>query len=164
MPPSIFQLRDDLRRAMKAAAQVEKDMPRIAGNECVKIIKNNFKLQGYATGSSVKAWPKRASKTNKAYDSRGAYKGSVYNSSNPLELQTRNLYNSIKFKALSKSVVIGVDILLIPYAQIQNEGGRGIPARQYMPHPDKGPNRLMKKAIADKAKKEFDRSFNNFRT
>ena len=170
-----------LTRWRGASAKMKKltdDTPRIIGNECVKVVKQNFPLQGYDSGNGVKPWPKRDPKTDKAYD-RGktvnakgvqskyrtgnnkTYKGSVFSSANLLLEQTRRLYNSIKYKAISKSVIIGVDLLLVPYAEKMNEGGDGTPARQYMPDPEQPPNPKMLKRVKKKIQFERDKAMGN---
>jgi len=136
------------------------------------LVKDNFRLQGYDSGMGVAPWDKRKAKTDKAYDrgkttnSKGVqsqyrtgknktYKGSVFSSANPLLEQTRRLYNSIKYKAITKTVIIGVDLLLVPYAEKMNEGGNSTPARPYMPQPHMPPNPKMLKSV--KKKIEFER-------
>ena len=152
--------------------KLTENTPRIIGNECVKAVKENFQLQGYDSGFGVQKWDKRSPKTDAAYDrgkttnSKGiqsryrtgknsTYKGSVFSSQNPLLEQTRRLYNSVKDKILNRKVKVGVDLLLVPYAEKMNEGGNGTPARQYMPKEEEPPNPKMLKNI--KKKIEFER-------
>jgi hypothetical protein len=159
----LSQLLTDWRNSRIALQKLDNDIPRIIGNEAVRAIKSNFKIQGYDNGRGVRGWVHRAAKTDKSYDrgknqtssgpsryrtgKNSTYKGSVFSSSNPLEVQTHNLLNSVKYKAFGRRVFIGVDTGLVPYAKIQNEGGRGIPARQYMPKPSDPPNPKMLKQI-----------------
>ena len=158
---------------------ITKDLPRIIGNEAVRAVKQNFKLQGYDSGMGVTEWPKRDPKTDKAYDrgkttnkrgkqskyrrNPGVYKGSVFSSQNPILEQTRTLYNGIKYVINGKSVIIGVDLGLIPYAKIQNEGGRGIPERQYQPKPEEPPNEKILKAIQKKYEFEREKAMKGFK-
>ena len=154
-------------------------LPRIIGNEARRVVKENFKLQGYDSGFGVTKWAKRDPKTDKAYD-RGktvnkhgkqskyrknpsVYKGSVFSSQNPLLEQTRTLYNGIKYVINGKSIIIGVDIGLIPYAKAMNEGGRGIPARKYEPEPNEEPNAKILKAISKKYESERDKAMKGFK-
>ena len=131
---SLSEALADFRTAKKAHDKLVQNLPRIIGFESVKVVKENFKLQGYDSGAGVNGWPKRKPKTDKSYDKRGKLKGSVYNSSNPLLMQTRNLYNSVNYFTRAKQVLIGVDLNLIPYAQKMNE------QRQYMPQPSESAN------------------------
>lgn len=158
------QLLSDWKVARQRMEQLNNDIPRIMGNESVKVVKDNFKLQGYDTGTGLKSWPERSAKTNKAYDHRHGVKGSVYQSSNPLLQQTRNLYNLIKYLIKNKSTVfIGADTNLAPYAERMNEGGGGIPARQYIPKPGAAPNAKILKRIKKKVSSEIDKSLVEFK-
>lgn len=168
-----------VRKWRNASAKMQKlaaDMPRIAGKECVAVVKENFDLQGYDSGVGIEPWEQRDPKTNAAYDrgrtvnSRGqksryrtgrnaTFKGSVYNSANPILEQTRNLKNSPKYRVAGKVVIIGIlsNSLgpVLDYAKKMNEGGNGTPARQYMPRPIDPPNPKMLKGM--KKKVEFER-------
>lgn len=176
---SLTQLLADWRRSRAALEKLNSDIPRIIGNEAVRAIKQNFRIQGYDTGRGVRGWVHRAAKTDKSYDrgktqtangpskhrtgKNGTYKGSVFSSANPLEVQTHNLVNSIKYKAFGKGVFIGVDTGLVPYAKIQNEGGRGNPGRQYMPKPNEPPNVKMLKQIDKKIVSEREKALAIFK-
>lgn len=154
---SLNQLLSDWRGATARMEKLQNDTPRIFGNESVKVVRENFKLQGYDSGSGVNGWEERDEKTNEAYNKRHGVKGSVYNSNNPLLTQTHNLYNSIKYKILNTVVNIGVDLGIIPYAQKMNEGGDGVPARQYIPKEKEGPNpkilrKVLKKITSERGK------------
>ena len=146
-------------------------MPRIMGSECVKVVKQNFRLQGYDSGQGVDTWKSRDPKTDAAYDkgkTKGKdgklskyrsgknknYKGSVYQSSNPLLLQTRNLFNSVKSVIIGKTVNIGVDLGLIPYAQKMNEQRKFIPTDHA--------NKKMMDAIAKKVNSERNKALKDF--
>ena len=124
----LSQLKRDFAAKSREMEQLIKDAPRIVGLESVKVIRENFDNQGFE-GSP---WKDRSAKTNEMYDKRIGVKGSVYKSSNPILMQTRNLYSSIKFKALGNSVFIGVNLNLVPYAKVINEGSGNQPKRQYM--------------------------------
>eukprot|EP01037_Dinobryon_pediforme_P011470 gene11470-11564_t len=161
--------------------KLAEDTPRIIGNECVKVVKDNFRIQGYDSGLGVKTWDKRKPATDKAYDrgktynSKGVqskyrsgknkvYKGSVFSSSKPILDQTGTLKNSPKYKVNSKQVKIGVDLLLVPYAEKMNEGGNGTPARQFMPKEEAPPNPKMLKRIKKKIVFERDKAMKDFKT
>lgn len=58
----------DFRSAKDSMAQLQGKMTRIIGEEAVKVVKQNFDLQGYDTGQGIHAWPKRHDVTNQAYD------------------------------------------------------------------------------------------------
>lgn len=136
--------------------RLDRDLPRIIGVESVKVVKQNFINQSYNTGAGSVGWEARSSKTNRAYDRRGQYRGSVYNSANKLLLQTRNLYNSIAYTVNGKSVTVGVNQSLVPYAKRMNQGGGGVPARQFMPKPGDPPNIAILQRV--KRKIEFERN------
>lgn len=168
---SIPDLISDFKAAKEAMKKLQEKVPRIIGNEAVKSIKANFRLQGYDSGTGVTNWKPRSIDTNKRYDKRYGVKGSVYQSSNPLLKQTGVLYNSVQYNVKGKLVFVGVDLGQVPYAQKMNDGGPGkwgknstnTPARQYMPKPNQGPNPKMLKAILKKIKSERDRALANFK-
>jgi phage gpG-like protein len=119
----ITQLLADFRKDNEAVKEVIKKLPRIIGNASKQSIDNNFKLQGYFDGKRTKFWEERKPATNKAYDARGkAYKGRVFNSKNPILIQTGKLRNSIRYKEWAKKVFVYVDLAAVPYAQAHNEG------------------------------------------
>lgn len=147
-------LANDIATARKGMQTLNENLPRIMGVESVKIVKQNFALQGYDTGNGVDKWDARKPATNAAYD-RGrrkitqgpntgklsknrsgrnaTYKGSVYSSAKPILDQTGNLKNSVHYRAMRRRVFIGVNLSEIPYAQAHNEGLHHEPRRQYMP-------------------------------
>ena len=98
-------------------------------------------------------------------------KGSVYQSGNPLLEQTRNLYNAVKYYLQSKSVTVGVDLTLIPYAEKMNKGGQGkwgnnttdTPARQFIPKPEEGPNVKILKRVQKKVESEREKALKDFK-
>ena len=162
---SLNQLLSDWRQSEAAMKKLQDNTPRIVGNESVKAIKENFKLSGYDTGSGVTGWKERKESTNKSYDSRHGVKGSVFNSENPLLIQTHNLYNSIRYQAGPTVVNIGVDLGLIPYAKAINEGDdkTGMPARKYIPANNEPPNPKILKRILKKITFERDRAMGLFK-
>ena len=175
---TLGELLTDWRASKAAMDKLTTDMPRIIGNECVKLVKANFKLQGYDSGFGITKWPPRTEQTNKNYKygragkGKSAYKGSVYNYGNPILLQTRNLYNSVKYIISGNMVLIGCDLNLVPYAQKMNEGGQGrgwhdsvtnTPARQFIPRPGQPPNPKMLKAIEKKMLFERDKALKLFK-
>lgn len=161
---SLTNLLSDWRAARARMEKLAADTPRIIGVESVRIVKQNFQLQEYDSGIGGTQWPARAAKTNKAYDRRGQYKGSVYNSSSKLLLQTRNLFRNVRFTVIGKNVQVGVNLSLVPYAKIQNEGGHGIPARKFIPANGEPPNRKILKAVVKKIVFERDRAMKDFKT
>lgn len=160
---SLSQLLSDWRTARANMEKLSNDIPRIMGAESVKVVKDNFKLQGYDSGTGVAGWEARAEKTDKAYDKRHGVKGSVFNSNNPILKQTRNLYNAVKYAATKTLVTVGVDLGLIPYAQKMNEGGNGTPARKYIPGPSEAPNIKILKRIQKKVASERNKAMKNFK-
>jgi hypothetical protein len=171
MAKSLAQLLVDMKAAKEAMKKLQGNIPRIIGNEAVKVIKQNFALQGYDSGAGVTAWPQRSPATNHRYNKRYGVKGSVYQSTNPLLKQTGILYNAIQYKIQGKLVYIGVDIGAVPYAEKMNTGGPGkwgknatnTPARKYMPAKNEPPNTKMLRAIIKKIKSERDRALAPFK-
>jgi phage gpG-like protein len=109
--------------------KLDKNMPRLLGTEAVKDVKSNFDKQGY----EGQKWRSRSAKTNEQYDRRGNYKGSVFNSSNPILKQTGNLYDSIEYKVTENQVEVGSFLShIIPYAKRHNEGLKGMPQRKFI--------------------------------
>jgi len=160
------------KEARRAMAALDAKLPRIIGTVAVQVVKNNFKLQGYDTGSGVQKWPARAEVTNRSYDYRSSVKGSVYNSSNPILEQTRNLYNAIRYQITGKKVRIGVDLTVVPYGEKMNDGGSGTwgkyaktetPARKYMPNDTDGPNLAFLRPIERKIKFEREKVMKEFK-
>ena len=174
---SLFNLYNDWRAKSRALAAFDKDLPRLIGIECVKVVKQNFQKQGYDSGAGIAPWKARSPKTNKTYDrnridSRGrrgntgrnsTYRGSVYSSAKPLLMQTRNLYNSVSYTVVSKRVTIGVNASVIPYAKRMNEGGGGVPARKFMPTDSDKPNLLMLSRVKRKIEFEREKILKQFR-
>lgn len=158
-------------------AQLEKlvaDLPRIGGAEAVKVVKDNFRLQGYDSGSGVTKWPERSAATQALYDKRVWVKGSVYSSTRRLLEQTMALLNAIKYDEQGRKVRIGVDLSLVPYAQYMNEGVKDgslgphhihteTPARQYMPLPGEPANPKIMKGIYAKVQYEADKALKVFK-
>lgn len=170
MKPLSSLLRDWREAQQRMNILVER-VPSIIGVESVNIVKENFKLQGYDSGAGITKWQPRKESTNKAYSNRkGKYKGSVFNADRKILQQTMNLYNAQAYKVLSRTVVIGADRTIVPYAQIHNEGLRGnafgkysfqMPKRQFIPL--EGPNLKMLRAFTKKISFERDRALQNFK-
>jgi phage gpG-like protein len=161
----------EMKAAKEAMKKLESQIPRIIGNEAVKVIKDNFRLQGYDSGSGVTKWMPRSPETNYRYNKRYGVKGSVYQATNPILKQTGVLYNSVQYKVQGKLVFVGVDLGLVPYAQKMNDGGRGkwgknttfTPKRKYMPSNNEPPNAKMLKKIIKKIGAERDRALAPFK-
>lgn len=185
---SMQQLLADWRNAQNRMTDLYNSAPRMMGVECVKIVVENFAKQGYDDGQTFTPWQKRAEVTNKAYDynrtgkfrtktgkkskAKNPYKGSTFQSSNPILEQTRTLKRSIRYFLRKGGVTIGVDPQLVIYAQKMNEGGRGkwgryaktfTPARQFQPKPNEPPNRKMINAITDKMRWETEKRLADFK-
>lgn len=161
---SLSQLLKDWRESQLKMNKLVEDIPRIIGVESVKIVKDNFKLQGYDTGIGVSKWKERKPATNKAYSNRkGTYKGTVYNANAKILMQQMNLFNSVDKKVMNKSVTIGCDRTLVPYAQRHNEGLKGMPKRQFMPSQSEIPNLKMLRAYTKKIGSERELALRNFK-
>jgi len=155
----------DARRKMEKSIS---DIPRIAGIVAVKVIRQNFEIQGYDSGIGITKWPKRSPKTDAAYDrgktvnaktgklskyrtgKNGTYKGSVFSSSKPILDQTGALKNSVNYVATKRSVFVGINLSLVPYAIAHNQGLHHEPQRKFMPLPNEKPNIKMLRAIESK--------------
>lgn len=156
--------------AKQAIIKLQEDIPRIIGNESVRVIKENFRLQGYDSGTGVAPWKPRSVATDLRYDKRYGVKASVYQSSNPILKQTGSLFNSVQYKVKGKSVFVGVDLGLVPYAKKMNDGGPGkwgknatnTPRRQFMPENNGKPNAKMLKAALKKIQSQRDRALKAF--
>jgi phage gpG-like protein len=171
MPKSVLALIQDFAAAKRAIKQLQDDIPRIIGTASVRAIKENFRMQGYDSGTGVTPWKPRTPGTDKRYDSRKSVKGSVYQSSNPILKQTGTLYNSIKYKVQGKLVYVGVDEALVPYAKKMNDGGPGkwgknatdTPARKFMPADGEPPNQKILKAALKKISSQRDKAMKMFK-
>jgi hypothetical protein len=168
---SIANCISDFKAARQDMKKLQADIPKIVGSEAVKVIKANFRLQGYDSGSGVTPWKDRSAATNKQYDQRKGVKGSVYQSSNKLLKQSGVLFNVVKYQVQGKLVYVGVDLGLVPYAKKMNDGGPGkwgknstnTPARKYMPDDGEGPNVKMLKAAFKKIQSQRDRALKQFK-
>lgn len=168
---SLSQLLTDWRTAQGNMRKLQGNIPKIIGNVSVRVVKDNFKQQGYDSGTGTAAWPKRKPETDKRYDKRKGVKGSVYQSSNPLLTQTRNLYNSVKYYLQGKGVTVGVDLTLVPYAEKMNKGGAGnwgknktnTPARKFIPENSEGPNVKILKRVQKKVETEREKALKDFK-
>jgi hypothetical protein len=158
---SLNQLAADLLAARKGMTALADNLPRIIGVESVKIVQQNFQIEGYDSGNGITKWDQRKVATNLAYggnftyglhrikNSKRAkrYKGSVYSASKPLLRQTLALYNSIAYKASRRRVFIGTNLNAVPDAQAHNEGLNHEPKRQYMPLPNQRGNPKIFKVV-----------------
>lgn len=167
---SLSQLLADWRAANSRLQNMQ--VPRIIGNVAVRVVKDNFRLQGYDSGTGVKKWPARKDSTNKRYDKRYGVKGSVYQSSNPVLSQTRNLKDSVKYKADERRVDVGVNPSLIPYAEIHNKGGQGkawgkysfkMEQRKFIPADGEPPNPKILNAAQKKIVSERNKIMKEFK-
>ena len=184
---SLQQLYADFSAATRAMEVFKGRLPAVIGNECVRIAKQNFDLQGYDDGNGVTPWPERSPATNAAYDRNrtsayrtptgrkstaiNKYKGSVFGSHNPLLEQTRNMYRNLQFWTTGRRVLIGWDLNIVPYAEKMNQGGPGTwgknktftPARQVIPHPGEPANKKMLDAVAKKINYEQGKILKDFK-
>jgi hypothetical protein len=160
---------------------IKNDLPRICGVEGKRIVKQNFLLHGYDNGISFTKWPKRDPKTDAAYDrgktvnartgklskyrtgKNSTFKGSVYSSANPLLMQSHALYDAIDYRVINMGAFIGVNLNIVPYAEVHNVGLHHEPLRQYMPRPtDRNANPKIMNAIYHKAKYEIENRMKKF--
>jgi phage gpG-like protein len=126
---SISDLCRDFDKAKRNLQTLNNDVPRIIGVIAVKTTRDNFNKQGFDSGFGVSQWQKRSPNTDKSYSQgrkkkgKSRYKGSVFSASNPILVQTGNLKNGVTYKVSGKTVYVGVNLKLVPYAKIHNEGG-----------------------------------------
>lgn len=175
------ELLRDIANARQQMEKLSNDLPRIIGVESVKVVKLNFALQGYDSGNGVTKWPARKASTNAAYDrgriknsrtgklskyrsgKNSTYKGSVYSSSKPLLEQTMNLLNSIHYVSSRRTVWVGVNLSLVPYAKAINEGLAHQPIRQYMPKPNQGANSKIQSIVKKRIDYETSKAMRLFK-
>jgi hypothetical protein len=181
---NLLDLINDIRKKQAAMKQLEKDLPRIIGAECVRQIKANFVASnpaGWAARKAVtnKAYTygrkKRVNKKGETFGNKSQYYGSVYNANSPILKQTGNLRDAIMYQVTGKTVEIGV----FPnspkkdkagqeahtYAKHLNEGGPGhwgknatnTPARPFMPKPGEPPTPKMLSGIEKKYRYELNK-------
>ena len=164
------QLLSDWRKATDQVEAVANNLPRIIGVESVRVIKENFKLEGYDDGISFTPWEPRKEETNARYDKRTGVKGASFNSSNKIMNQTENLRDANHYTVNGRQVVVGVDLNVIPYGQIHNEGLQGkawgkhtfkMPKRQYIPVGK--PNVKILKAVRKKLTFEIGKAMKEFK-
>jgi phage gpG-like protein len=160
---SLKDLLSKFKKDSEAAKKIVASLPKIIGTEAVGSIRRNFAIEGYQDGKSLTQWEKRKPSTDKAYDRRGSYKGSVFNSENPILRQTGNLKDSIKYQASIGKVRVGTNLDIIPYAQAHNEGLGHQPKRQFMPTPEEGLNENMRFRSFVKFKKEIENALKDLK-
>lgn len=103
---------DDLRAKMVEVQKLTKKIPDYVAGAAEKMKDANFAAQGFVVGGSARpCWKKR-----KKESSRTQGKRILHN--------TGTLQNSVKIKALSDRVTVGVDLSKVPYAKAHNEGGK----------------------------------------
>jgi hypothetical protein len=156
--PTLLDLENDLSTMEKEMRGLVGRFNTIIGQESVKIIKENFDLQGYDDGVSFKVWAERSEVTNNWYDSGVSAnrkgKSVLYKSTNPILTQSKNLkIDSLQYRARKGEVDVGVYrsvVMLngephdaVEYGQENNEGTSIVPQRQFMPMPDEGANEKM---------------------
>jgi len=149
---TITDLLRDITTKYSEMQKLKQNMPRIIGVESVKVLKENFKKQGYDSGTGFTAWKKRSKATDTAYDYnrtssyrtpklhkkskyKNPYKGSVVSSKRPIMVQTGNTRDALNFQANGNKTIIGIfpRIVMIggkshdafAHAKILNEGGTG---------------------------------------
>jgi hypothetical protein len=135
--------------------KLERDKTRLAGITGVKVVKQNFIKGGFDSGQGFEKWQERKPSTDLAYDRRYGVKGSNYSSKHKVLLQTRNLFNGVRYVVQNlNKVFIGVDLdpSKVPYAQFVNE------TRKYL-----GWSPKMKKAIMDEQEKRRQKIFEKFK-
>lgn len=124
------------------------------------------------SGRVIRGKAKFVTSTGRKSRAKNRYKGSAYQSSNPILMQTRVLFRGITYFPGTNKVTVGVDPNLIIYAQKMNEGGPGkwgkkaktkTPARQFMPRPGQPANPKIMRWAGNKVKYEQEKIMMPFR-
>jgi phage gpG-like protein len=126
---NLSDLKKDFNQIVKNYNSDAGKLPRIVGDIAVKTIRENFLYQRFDEPGGTK-WKDRTPGTDKSYTQgrgkggKSKYKRSVFNASNPILIQTGNLRSGIKYIVQGNKIDIGVNLNIVPYAKIHNEGGR----------------------------------------
>jgi phage gpG-like protein len=163
---TLRDLARDFHNSAEEFKRKQKIAPMTIGRIGVIVQKENFTAQGFVESvGPAQKWKERSKVTNDIYDSRKGVKGSVYNSANPILLQSGNMRDNITYRTSAKGVNIGVNLNLIPYAKKNNEGGSQkfgkkwvrIPKRKFL-----GMSRKLALRIKDKLKQQRMEAFKKF--
>ena len=164
---SINDLKSDWNKVTQQMKQLhEKDLLRYMGIEGVKLVKENFKEQGFDNGEGKEDWEPRPEWVNKIYDTNPNYKGSYIKGSNPIAKQTGKLRDSNDYEVAGNKVLIGTNTNLVPYAKTINEGGQSywkeagrtinVIARKFLPISGEPINHK----LVQRAKKKYEDTIN----
>jgi phage gpG-like protein len=139
---SLSELSRNWRQAKDAYKQLQVNSPRIAGDIAVKVFQLNIREKhGFDTGNGIETWEKRKPQTDAAYDrsrqGKGKnrnYKGSRYNSGNPLLFQTHELFNSITHAEEGNTTYVGVNTNQTSEGKVRglNEGTGNMVPRKFI--------------------------------
>jgi phage gpG-like protein len=168
---SMQQLMADWKEASEKMRKFQNDLPMIMGEESVNIIKKNFRLKAYDSGNGLELWYRwsdtlssgRKAATDIRYWKRVGVKGTTYSPNAPLLRQTLTLYNSIMFRVTGKTVFVGTNTSLVPYAPAHNEGSKQVPKRKYIPANGEPPNQKILAKIDKKIKSTRNEIMKNFK-
>lgn len=103
-----------LQHKLAQLADLRNMVPKIVAGAVEKMKDANFSAQGFVeNGTAAPRWAKRKIETRKTLGKK-------------ILFNTGYLQNNIKVQAYSTKVVSGVDGEKVPYAQVHNEGLRGL--------------------------------------
>lgn len=177
----LSKLLADFQRARQDFEKVSKDLPRVIGIISVKEVRENFRRQSYTGPNGIEQWQPRKASTNAQYDrgrvansrtgklskyrtgKNSTFKGSVYSSSNPIQMQTLALFNSIQYKILGGYVFVGTNLSIVPYARALNEGLGHEQRRQFMSFGNQPINPMIVRNVTQKLDFETKKALGKFK-
>lgn len=117
---NVQKMADDLRAKMTKVQILNKKIPAYVAGAAERMKDANFSAQGFVeNGTARPRWKNRRQETTRTRGKRILH-------------NTGTLQNSVKVKALSDRVTVGIDLTKVPYAKVHNDGGRVV---QYVrPH------------------------------
>lgn len=102
---------DQFKKIIASYSRLKQDAPRIVGTIAVNFFRASFKNQGQKINGTIRPWSARGGSPSKRKGRK-------------LLVDSGKLRRGIIVKqATAGKVVIGVDAIVSPYAQLQNDGG-----------------------------------------
>lgn len=110
----VQKMAEDLRGKMVEVQKLNKKIPAYVAGAAERMKDANFSAQGFVeNGTARPRWKNRKQETGRTRGKRILH-------------GTGTLQNSVKVKALTDKVTVGVDLSTVPYAKVHNDGGRVI--------------------------------------
>lgn len=108
----VINLTKDIKQKISPIKGIQDKAPKMLAAAAEKMKDANFSAEGFVIGGTPRPkWKKRKKETGTSEGKRILHGRGT-------------LQNSVKTKALSKFVKVGVDLNKVPYAALHNEGGR----------------------------------------